>query len=281
MSSFSQAEKAATSLPHDDRSTAGSGVQHRSPNLRPRLRGNSRDTRKRLIPVSLSFPTKIGSRKVPRQSLAARPDATMIRNARRGIMSKFFRSGIIIRASDLGSMVDPKTAIISLTDAIEMQTDHLSDEEDSMPVRERTLENLFYICVQGDELPSYHFWRGKDDPDPINVHRPIDWHGMFHSNANAAKQHAAEVADEAQRHPTAGDPEREPSLLNFQEQLVRGEDSKGPDDQSYEASEVGGFYETMQKKGSELDSLDFYNDESNEEFILQSKYRAQNISQNC
>lgn len=172
--------------------------------------------------MSSSFSTKIGLRKIPRQILAVRPDAAMIRNARRGVMSKFLHSGIIIRASDLGSMVNPKSAIISLTDTIEMETDHLSDEEDPMPESERTLENLFYICVQGDELPSYHFWRGKDDPDPMNVPRPIDWHGIFHSNALAEMRLAENEAASKQRH-------SEPALLTekMQSFSIRNNQMKG------------------------------------------------------
>lgn len=200
MSNFDQPDTAATSLIHGGHSTAGSKVQHRKPDLRTRLRGNARATRKGLNPGSSLFPMKIGLRKVPRQNLAARPDAAMIRNARQGVMSKFLPSGIIIRASDLGSMVNPRSAIITLTDSVEMETDHLSDEEDSMPESEGTLENLFYIYVQGDELPSYHFRRGKDDPDPMHVHSRIDLHGIVPSDSIAEMQPAEYEQAREERH---------------------------------------------------------------------------------
>lgn len=268
MSSFNQQEMVARPSLHSDRGTrtAGSKVQHRSPDLRPRLRGNSRGTRKELNPVS--YPTNIGLRKIPRRISATRPDAATIRNARRGVMSKFLQYGKIIRASDLGNMVDPKSAIISLTNTIEMQTDHLSDEEDSMPESERNLGNLFYICVQGDELPSYHFWRGKDDPDPINVHRPIDWHGIIHGNTVAEMNPAQTGGSEGDIHPS-----------NSQGRLVRREDPKGLSHEAVEVTEFDDSYETTQRKEETLKSADFYDDKSIGNPILQSEYYAQHTHQ--
>lgn len=199
MSHFKQSVTAGTSITDGDRSTPGAKALYRSTDLRPRLRGIPRDTSKELDSSSDTFRTNLGLRKVPRQMIALRPDASMIQNARQGVMSKFLRSGVIIRASDLDFMVNPKTAIISLTNSVEMETDHLSVEEEQMPESERTLENLFYICVRGDELPSYHFWRGKDDPDPINVHRPIDWEGGFQSKATTEVEHATPAEYERAR----------------------------------------------------------------------------------
>lgn len=244
-------------------------AQHRSPDLRPRLRGNALGTRKELNPLSSSFPTKIGLRKIPRQISATRPDAAMIRNARQGIMSKFLRNGRVIRASDLGSMADPKSAIISLKNNIEMETDHLSDEEDSMPERERSLGNLYYICVQEDELPSYHFWRGKADPDPINAHRPIDWCGMVYGDAPAEMKPAQ-----------SGDSERETSPSNTRERLVQGNDPKGSSKRASEAPELDEFPPTVKHKEGGLEFLNFYDDKSNEESNLHSEYCAQRGYQN-
>ena len=266
MSNFNQSKTAARLFTRGDHSglAAGLKIQHRSPDLRPRLRGNAGNTGKELNPVSSSFPTQIGLRQIPRQVTAARPDAAMIRNARRGIMSKFLRSGRIIRASDLGSMADPNSAIISLTDDIEMETDHLSDEEDPMPEREKSLENLYYICVQEDELPSYHFWRGKGDPDPINVHRPIDWHGIVDSDLPA-------VMEPAQ----VGDTEREATPANIQERLIRSNDPKGSCYEASEAPEIDEFYPTVEHKEERRKFLDFHDDESTGQSNLHSEHCAQ------
>lgn len=271
MSNFNQQKTAARLFPRGDQSkiTAGLKVQHRSPDLRPRLRGNAGGTRKELNPVSSSFPTTIGLRRIPRRLTAARPDAAMIRNARRGIMSKFLCAGRIIRASDLGSMADPNSAIISLTDKIEMETDHLSDEEDPMPEREKSLENLYYICVQEDELPSYHFWRGKGDPDPINVHRPIDWYGIVYSDAPG-------VMEPAQ----VGNTERETGPSNIQEGLIQGNDPEGSCYEATEAPEFDDFCPTVEHKEGRLEFLDFHDDESNEESNLHSEHCAQHEQQN-
>lgn len=327
MSNSNQPETAAKSSIRDEQITAGSKAQHRSLDLRPRLRGNARGSRNDLNAISSFYPTNIGLRRVPRRHLPARPDAAMIRNARQGIMSKFLRSGIIIRASDLGSMVNPKSAIISLTDAFEMETDHLSDEADRIPKRARTLKNLFYICVQEDELPSYHFWRGRYDPDPVNIHRPIDWHGSFHSNSNAetkpaeyehakeqrpskpgASNHNGDDDDSKQTaqlrspnkaalpfshersdqyklqdiglsRPQFEDSGRETSPLDFQEPLDQGEDPKGSGHQGNEPLEFDGLHNTLQDQLGQLEFLDFYGNKSDEEVILYSKYRAQQIFQ--
>lgn len=121
------------------------------------------------------FPTRVGSRRLPRRQYPLRPSPDMIQNARRGTMSKFLRSGKIIRASDFEPMVDLQTAKLNLADGIELETDHLSEEDEQMPESQRTKDSLFYISVKEDELPSYHFWKAATDPDPIDTGRGIDW----------------------------------------------------------------------------------------------------------
>lgn len=125
------------------------------------------------------FPTRNGVRRIPRRGYPLRPSPDMIRNARRGTLSKFFRSGKIIPASDFEPMVVLQTAKLNLTDDIELETDHLSEEDEQMPEIQRTKEKLFYICVKDDELPSYHFWKAEIDPDPIDACRGIEWNQIL------------------------------------------------------------------------------------------------------
>lgn len=90
-------------------------------------------------------------------------------------MPKFFPSGQIIRASALGSMVNPRTAKISLSDSREMYVSLLLNKGYPTHTAEKVLRNLFFVCVEADELPSYKFWRDQADPNPvINLHEPID-----------------------------------------------------------------------------------------------------------
>ena len=140
--------------------------------LRPRVK-SSRDGA--MNEPLMYFATRIGPRRIPRRRYPLRPSSDMIQNARRGIMSKFLRLGKIIRASDFEPMVDLQTAKLNLTDDIELETDHLSRDDEHMPESQRTKENLFYIAVKDDELPSYHFWKADKDPDPLHTHRGIDW----------------------------------------------------------------------------------------------------------
>ncbi len=164
---------ATTSLPNGHGNMTGSKAQYRRNDLRPRLRHAPRGTGMDPQPTT-TFNTNIGLRKLPQRISALRPNAPMIKEARHGVLSGFLRDGQIILASYLGSIVDPKTAILTLTDSVEMETDHLSDDEERMPESERSLENLFYICVKDDELPSYHFWRSKTDPDPFKVQKKVN-----------------------------------------------------------------------------------------------------------
>lgn len=116
----------------------------------------------------LQFFTALGPRRIPKQRFPLRPSAEMTKDARQGDLTKFLRAGQIIRASDLRPMVDLKTAKLSLTDRFELETDHLSEEE-QLPEIQRTEKKLFYIAVTTDELPSYHFWKAERDPDPIDA----------------------------------------------------------------------------------------------------------------
>ena len=141
----------------------------------------------------LHFSTVLGSRTIPRQRSPQRPSADMAKKARQGVLSKFLQAGKIIRASDLGPMVDPKTAKLNLTDKFEFETDYLSEEEGQIPEIQRTEKNLFYIAVMEDELPSYHFWKAERDSDPIDA-READ-HSQLLKQANSDPHNAAVVAD--------------------------------------------------------------------------------------
>lgn len=124
---------------------------------------------------STYFSTRIGSRRKPRRRHPSHISPEMILNARRGILSNFLEAGTIIRASDIEPMVDLQTASLNLTDDSVLKTDHLGDENEQMPQSQRKPENLFFISMQDDELPSYHFWKAETDPDPIDTHPGIDW----------------------------------------------------------------------------------------------------------
>ncbi|MCJ1467978.1 hypothetical protein MMC07_006604 [Pseudocyphellaria aurata] len=99
----------------------------------------------------------------------------MILNARRRIIPDFLEPGMIIRASDIEPMVDLETAKLNLTDGIVLETVHLGNENEQMPQSQRKPDNLFFISMQDDELPSYHFWKAETDPDPIETNSGIDW----------------------------------------------------------------------------------------------------------
>lgn len=75
------------------------------------------------------FSNVLGLRRVPRRRFPLRRSATMADDVRRGVLSKFIHADEIIRASDLGPIVELETAKLTLNNDYELETDHLSDEE--------------------------------------------------------------------------------------------------------------------------------------------------------
>ena len=148
-----------------------------------------------------SFETPVGERRVPREKNPQKPSYEMIKDARQGILSGFLQSGTIVRASDLIGMVNPKTAVITLNNTYDFETRFLtaiSDQPIAPPPMssavsfrkpadqgaddEKTLRNLFYISLNRDELPSFHFWTKAGDLDPVTAGGPFDWGKYFDNN---------------------------------------------------------------------------------------------------
>lgn len=129
-----------------------------------------------------SFRTALGTRRVPRRRYPLYPTPDMIRNARQGILSKFLRNGEFLSASDFEDMVDPQTARLELNGTYYFETMDLSDKQEQLDVDQRTTANLFYISVNDDELPSYHFWQAKGDVNPMEGPMDFDWGDYFSRN---------------------------------------------------------------------------------------------------
>lgn len=125
------------------------------------------------------FETNMGLRTLPRRIYPLRPTPDMIRKARRGALTKFLRQGEVVRADMYGDVVNPRTATLQIAEGYDFETDHLSDEDDSMDEDLKTTANLYYISVRKDELPTYHFWRKNAELDPLLAERPIDWGAIF------------------------------------------------------------------------------------------------------
>ncbi len=166
--------------------------------LEPRLKtGQDAAT----APLPVFFDTPVGKRRVPRVKDPERPHREMIRDARNGVLSGFLRLGKIFRASDFVGFVNPKTAIITLNEIYDFETRCLpaiNDQPTSptpmssvVPFKkkadtgaddEKTLRNLFYISLNQDELPSFHFWTKKGDSDPVTAGEQVDWGDVFAQN---------------------------------------------------------------------------------------------------
>ena len=163
--------------------------------LEPRLKGGQDAASAR--PPPETFKTGVGDLHVPRQRDPKKPNYDMIKDARKGVLSGFLRSGKIIRASDLVGEVNPKTAIITLHNIYELETRCLAAIESKpapqLPLSSmvsfnkgaedrKNLRNLFFIALAPDELPSFHFWTKPKDKDPVTAGDPIDWGRIFDEN---------------------------------------------------------------------------------------------------
>ena len=156
------------------------------------------------------FDTPVGERRVPREKDPKKPNYEMIKDARKGVLSGFLRSGQILRASDFVKYVNPKTASITLHEIFDYKTRCLAAIDDQPISRpplssmvsfkkvadeeaddKKSLRNLFFVTLARDELPSFHFWTKPGDLDPVTAGQPIDWGKHFDENppspATAAK----------------------------------------------------------------------------------------------
>lgn len=148
-----------------------------------------------------SFNTLVGERRVPREKDPKKPSYEMIQEARQGKLLGWLRSGIIFRASDFVGMVNPKTAVITLNDIYDFETRYLttiSNEPIASPPMssmisfkktadkgaddEKTLRNLYFISLNRDELPSFHFWTKPGETDPVEAGQLFDWGKYFEPN---------------------------------------------------------------------------------------------------
>ncbi|KZF26074.1 hypothetical protein L228DRAFT_4357 [Xylona heveae TC161] len=135
--------------------------------------------RRNVSKLPSTFRTRKGTLSLPSRSRPKRPSSKMVRLARRGRLTGFLEKGVIVSAKEFGEKANPATARIRLNKDFDFETDHLSDESESMDVEERNPDNLFYISLGDSELPSYHFWKGPEDVDPIENQKPFDWDAYF------------------------------------------------------------------------------------------------------
>lgn len=169
---------------------------------------------------------------MPREKDPRKPNYEMIKDVRQGILSGFLRLGIIFRASDFIGIVNPKTAVITLNDIYDFETRRLVAIIDQPAVQppssaivplkttaddEKTLRNLFYISLNPDELPSFHFWTKPGDLDPVTAGESFDWDNFFDKNPPSPATTAKIAALENERKGAVQrGPEEHPKAQNKQ-----------------------------------------------------------------
>ncbi|KAI9702307.1 MAG: hypothetical protein M1836_000786 [Candelina mexicana] len=178
---FSLSPTAQNSPPTPSNATSGSGFKGRKFGLKPSPRA-SRDG----IIKRKSYDTYRGRLRVPTGLQAQRPTSKLIKSARRGELKGFLGNGEIIPAEEFEQTVNPVTAEIFLDHDVLFETDHLSDDDESMDESLRHSSNLYYIAVNSGELPTYHFWRKNGEEDP-----------MEHLNSTDSGKLSAEGAPDA------------------------------------------------------------------------------------
>ena len=132
---------------------------------------------------------------MPRQKDLPNPTPEMINEARQGNLIGFFEDGRLYRAADFIGEVSPQTAKMSLDDTWEYQTRPLSAFL-SPPAGTKSLRNLFFLAVQKDELPSYHFWTGPQDPDLVIKEKPTDWNEVLQNSKPAGWEEMPEQSND-------------------------------------------------------------------------------------
>ena len=173
-------------------SQVGDSATPLHPPLEPRLK-DGQDAATAPSPPE-SFDTPVGKRRVPRDKDPERPKPEMIQEAREGNLTGFPRTANIVRASDFIGMVNPKTAVITLNELYYFETRFLYAKRTARPPmssaisprekadEEKTLRTLYYISLNRDELPSFHFWTKPGDLDPITAGESYDWGEHFDKN---------------------------------------------------------------------------------------------------
>lgn len=178
--------------------SSGFGGLNTGPPLEPRLKPGQNATEDDL---PTEFDTNIGRLRIPRQRRPPPPTPDMITDARNGRLDRQSRLGKLIRASDFVGDVIPSTALLTLSNVYDYQTRPLSIH-DRVTEEQKTVHNLYYIALQEDELPTYHFWISTEDPDPIKS-QDVDWSKEFEKNASSPRT-AARIAElENDRHARA------------------------------------------------------------------------------
>ena len=168
--------------------SSGFGGVSTGPPLEPRLKPGQNATEDDL---PTEFDTNVGRLRIPRQKNPPPPTPDMITDARNGRLDRKFRLGKLIRASDFVGDVIPSTAVLTLSNVYDYQTRPLS-VHDRVTEEQKTIRNLYYIALQEDELPTYHFWSSPEDPDPVES-QGVDWSKEFEKNPPSPRT-AARIA---------------------------------------------------------------------------------------
>ena len=137
------------------------------PHLKPGLLATSN-----VIPNT--FDTKFGKLVVPRQKNPPSLAPGTARDARCGSLTGYLRSGTIICASDFIGDVAATTGKMSLEEKYDYQTRPLSAFDVEITEDQKSLRSLFYIAVNENELPNFHFWIVPEEVDPVEAARGMD-----------------------------------------------------------------------------------------------------------
>ncbi|KAI9713710.1 MAG: hypothetical protein M1812_006548 [Candelaria pacifica] len=167
---FSLSPTAQAFPPSPSQATSGNGRHNRKFGLKPYPKAAHDE-----IIKQKSYNTRRGRLHVPNRPHARRPASDLIESARRGELKGFLANGEIIPAGEFQETVNPVTAEILVDPEVCFETDHLSDDDESMDEDLRDSSNLYYIAVNSGELPTYHFWRKHGEEDPMEHSKPTDW----------------------------------------------------------------------------------------------------------
>ena len=104
----------------------------------------------------------------PLTDLVKTPPPEDVRALREGVRRGIFQ-GAIVRPPY--AKYHPVSAAILLTDRITRErfayhTDYIEEEPCTLPDEEKFERQMYIVFLNGEDLPSYHFWQDPEDPDP-------------------------------------------------------------------------------------------------------------------
>ncbi|KAI9656188.1 MAG: hypothetical protein M1821_004850 [Bathelium mastoideum] len=106
----------------------------------------------------------------PPTELLKTPQPEDIDALRNGVLQGIFEGALVIRPYGPFNPVDAAILLAdrSTGEFFAYHTDHIEETPCKLTGKERIESQMWLVFLGGEDLPSYHFWQGPNDPDPAH-----------------------------------------------------------------------------------------------------------------